>query len=131
VRSTTLPPSSTTSTYDLSTPPTSPIDNDFESMASDFDRHRHSLMTQGQEGGWEAELRRYLKDLPPNVTKDTDVVEWWQVRFLSVVLLIGFLMVFRTMAMPIQQCDTLLSTFCHVRLHLSHASDFSLVGGKL
>jgi hypothetical protein len=52
---------------------------DDNSMASDFDCHHCMLLSQDQEEGWEAELHRYLKDLPPNVTKDTDVVQWWQV----------------------------------------------------
>jgi hypothetical protein len=25
------------------------------------------------------ELRRYLKDVPEDVTRDTDIVEWWSV----------------------------------------------------
>lgn len=29
--------------------------------------------------GWQAELRRYLKDMPADVTKDTDIIKWWQV----------------------------------------------------
>jgi hypothetical protein len=40
-------------------------------------------MSQEQDGGWEAEIRRYLKDLPANVTKDTNIVEWWQVCFMA------------------------------------------------
>jgi hypothetical protein len=57
-----------------------------ESIISDFDRHRLTLLCQDseQDGGWEAEIRRYLKDLPANVTKDTDIVEWWQVCFTAV-----------------------------------------------
>jgi hypothetical protein len=50
-----------------------------DSIISEFDRHRLSLMSREQDGGWEAELRRYLKDLPANVSKETDIVEWWQV----------------------------------------------------
>jgi hypothetical protein len=36
--------------------------------------------SQEEEEGWEPELRRYLKDLPEDVTRDTDIVEWWGVR---------------------------------------------------
>ena len=54
-----------------------PADND--SVLSEFDRHRQTLVL-GQEGdGWQGELCRYLKDMPANVTKETDIVEWWQV----------------------------------------------------
>lgn len=64
----------TNPTPTLSIPPT---DND--SVLSEFDRHRLTLLL-GQEGeGWQAELRWYLKDMPADVTKDTDIVKWWQV----------------------------------------------------
>jgi hypothetical protein len=55
-----------------------------DSIISEFDRHRLTLVSQEQDGGWEAEIRRYLKDLPANVTKDTDIVEWWQVCFTAI-----------------------------------------------
>ena len=48
---------------------------------SEFDRHRLSLLA-GDEEGWGAELRSYLKDMPADVTKDIDIVNWWQVRAL-------------------------------------------------
>ena len=52
---------------------------DNDSVLSEFDRH-HLTLLLGQEGeGWQAELRRYLKDMPADVTKDTDIVKWWQV----------------------------------------------------
>jgi hypothetical protein len=38
-------------------------------------------MSQEQDGGWEAEICWYLKDLLANVTKYTNIVEWWQVCF--------------------------------------------------
>jgi hypothetical protein len=66
------------------TVPTIPTDNitehDDNSILSDFDRHRLALIANQAEGeGWQSEKRRYLEDLPANVTKDTDIVEWWQV----------------------------------------------------
>jgi len=60
------------------TPTQAPNDNN--SVLSEFDRYWLMLLS-GQAGeGWQAELRRYLKDMPTNVTKDMDIVEWWQVR---------------------------------------------------
>jgi hypothetical protein len=50
-----------------------------DSISSDFNRHRLTLISEEQEEGWQAEIRRYLRDLPANVSKNTDVVEWWQV----------------------------------------------------
>jgi hypothetical protein len=53
-----------------------PINND--SILSEFDRYWLILLL-GQKDGWQAELCRYLKDMPTNVMKDKDIVEWWQV----------------------------------------------------
>jgi hypothetical protein len=50
------------------------------SVLSDYDRYRLTLLSGSMEcDGWEAELRRYLKDMPADVSSDTDIVEWWQV----------------------------------------------------
>ncbi|KIM65342.1 hypothetical protein SCLCIDRAFT_113112 [Scleroderma citrinum Foug A] len=49
-------------------------------LHSDFDRHRrHALEQAGRKNniGWSIELRRYLKDLPTDVSKDTDIITWW------------------------------------------------------
>ena len=64
---------------DPSTAPTTLTLTD-NSMASEFDCHHCRLLSKDQDEGWEAELCWYLKDLPPNVTKDTDIIEWWQVH---------------------------------------------------
>ena len=73
---TTASPTPTRPTTDRTDHP--PMDN--ASILSEFDRHRRMLLqTQEEDKGWQAELRRYLKDLPLDVTKDTDVVKWWQV----------------------------------------------------
>jgi hypothetical protein len=49
------------------------------SFLSEYDRYRQTLVATEDDEGWAAELRRYLKDMPADVTKDTDIVEWWQV----------------------------------------------------
>ncbi|OJA17955.1 hypothetical protein AZE42_14029, partial [Rhizopogon vesiculosus] len=49
-------------------------------IESEYDRHRRMLVQQAiyeHNAGWAAELRRYLKDMPEDVTKDTDIVQWW------------------------------------------------------
>jgi hypothetical protein len=57
-------------------------ENDDNSILSEYDRHRLALIAnQTEEEGWQSEKFRYLKDLPANVSKDTDIVEWWQVCF--------------------------------------------------
>ena len=69
-RSTTVPTSE----------PTNDVTQPDESILSEFDRHRLTLLSnQSEDEGWQSEMRQYLKDLPANVTKDTDIVEWWQV----------------------------------------------------
>jgi hypothetical protein len=48
---------------------------------SDFDKHRETLLSEDAEEGWASELRRYLGTVQRDIKKDTDLVEWWQVRF--------------------------------------------------
>jgi len=52
-------------------------------LQSDYDRFCRNLVQQQNMndggGGWKAELRRYLGDRPCDVTRDTDIVEWWAV----------------------------------------------------
>ncbi len=49
------------------------------SPKSAFDLLRQRLITRDGDEGWAAELRRYLKDMPADVTRDTDILEWWSV----------------------------------------------------
>jgi hypothetical protein len=63
------------------TPEPPPPESQDDSIASEYDRLRRSrLLPNNQDNGWEAELRQYLKDFAEDVTKDTDIVLWWQVR---------------------------------------------------
>jgi hypothetical protein len=70
------------------TPFTSSLDPEsgFQSADDDdYDRLRRGLLAKTiQNEGWRSELRRYLDDMPSDVTKDTDVVEWWSVSRSSV-----------------------------------------------
>jgi len=49
------------------------------SNISEFDKHRETLLTGDAAEGWASELCRYLGTMQREVTKDMDVVEWWQV----------------------------------------------------
>jgi hypothetical protein len=60
-------------------PTQSPSENDNEPFMSDYDRLRLSLVTQGVSEDWRLELRRYLQDVPADVTRDADIVDWWSV----------------------------------------------------
>ena len=48
-------------------------------VLSDFDHYNQSLVTKNDNEGWASEKCHYLKEMPADVTKDTDVIEWWQV----------------------------------------------------
>jgi hypothetical protein len=49
------------------------------SNISEYDQYRRTLVNKDDDEGWNSEYRRYLKDRPANVKKDTDIVRWWQV----------------------------------------------------
>ena len=50
-------------------------------VQSNFDCYRQSLLNTNDkaEEHWQSELRRYLKEFLHDVTKDTNIIEWWQV----------------------------------------------------
>jgi hypothetical protein len=49
------------------------------SLLSDYDRYRRTILSTMQREGWESELRRYEKDMPADVSPETDIIQWWQV----------------------------------------------------
>lgn len=50
-----------------------------DSVQLDFDQYHRTLVAQELDEGWWSEKRCYLKDMPPNVSRDTDILKWWQV----------------------------------------------------
>ena len=61
-------------------PSTGLVDTDDE---DDFDRHRRLQLEAAESAseGWKLELDRYLAEpFDKEVTRDTDVVKWWEVR---------------------------------------------------
>lgn len=52
-----------------------------ETLLSEYDRYCQTLMDMDDHEGWASELWHFLKDRPADVTKDTDIVKWWQVCF--------------------------------------------------
>ena len=52
-------------------------------ILSEFDKYRKTLLSDDAEEGWASELRCYLGTMQWDVTKDTDLVEWWQVSALK------------------------------------------------
>lgn len=53
-----------------------------DSIMSDFDCHRKSLLKHGNNAETcGAEVRRYLKTVEEDVERDTNVVGWWQVSY--------------------------------------------------
>lgn len=69
-----------------------PTREDETSHLSEFDRLRQTLVMQEEQEvePWAAELRRYLKDMPANVSKETDIVKWWQVSTKNLTSLVGW-----------------------------------------
>ena len=66
------------------TPIPSYMDSGTPTVDSDYDRHRRMLVDQAlreHNTGWRAELRRYLSDIPNDVSKDTDSIEWCSVTY--------------------------------------------------
>ena len=55
-----------------------------DSIVSDYDHYRQTLVANEDTEGWAAELQCYLKDMPANITKDTDIIKWWQVSCLFI-----------------------------------------------
>jgi hypothetical protein len=49
------------------------------SVLSDYDQYHFNLLSTTECDGWMVELHCYLKDMPADVSSETDVVEWWQV----------------------------------------------------
>lgn len=62
---------------------TTPTQAGAKELSSEFDRYHQSLVAMDDDEGWASELRRYLKDRPADVTKDTDIIIWWQVSLLN------------------------------------------------
>ena len=52
---------------------------DAKTLLSEYDRYRQTLMDEEDDEGWASELQCYLKAHPVDVTKDTDIIQWWQV----------------------------------------------------
>ncbi|KAK2462700.1 hypothetical protein APHAL10511_005316 [Amanita phalloides] len=50
-------------------------DND---LTHEFVHYCQTLISQDNGEGWSAELQHYLNDMPANVDKDMDLVQYWQ-----------------------------------------------------
>jgi hypothetical protein len=105
-------------TLTVSTAHTASHSTNSASIMSDFDRHRLLLLTEDDEG-WAAELRRYLKDMPADVTKDTDVINWWQVS--PLVAYVNFAVVTHQ-----QNVKSTYHTYAHFRNLISFLTYFRL-----
>ena len=48
-------------------------------VLSNFDKLQETLLMDDAEEGWAFELWRYLSTMQQDATKETGLVEWWQV----------------------------------------------------
>lgn len=49
------------------------------SVLTDYHQYRLTILSSMEREGWEAELRCYEKDMPADVSPETDIIKWWQV----------------------------------------------------
>ena len=52
-------------------------------VLSEFDKHCEILLLEDLEEGWALELHCYTSMMQWDITKDTDIFEWWQVHTVS------------------------------------------------
>jgi hypothetical protein len=110
--------------------PSSSQVNNKHTLESEYDCHRRQLLRSqaihANSGGWKEELRRYLHDMPADVTKNTDIIAWWAVSafilFLSFTAFIYIFIIFRNILRNIQLFPTLLWIFVQFQQHLYLAS---------
>ena len=48
-------------------------------VLSEFDKHHEALLSADTEEGCALELHHYLGTMQQDVSKNTDLIEWWQV----------------------------------------------------
>jgi hypothetical protein len=57
------------------------------SLASEYDHHCHTLIertaARADSSRWKAELHTYLGSIPEDVSKETDIIQWWSVSHLQ------------------------------------------------
>lgn len=105
------------------------------SRLSEFDRLRQALVRQEEQvvETWSAELRRYLKDMPADVSKNTDIVKWWQASFFFSLRSVAYrtdIMYFRITARPFLSSRGSLWTFWLAKRPPSLARDCFLVASR-
>jgi len=62
--------------------PTGSLQEGSESLLSKYDQHCLMLNSEEVDKEWAAELRCYLKEVPADVTWETDIVKWWLVSYI-------------------------------------------------
>jgi hypothetical protein len=101
------------------------VDSDEDDLNREFAHYRQTLVSKdGSAEGWAAELRRYLNDMPADVNKDMNIVEYWQVWSI-VILSARLLMYFRITITSTRHLDESRWTFSLVKHPQCHASGFS------
>ena len=98
-------------------------------LESEYDHHHHKLAVETamstDNGGWKAELRYYLNDIPLDVSKDTDIVVWWAV-WLSILVFL-----FSTKANLIGSHQRVSDTFTHCKRRVCNSGNFSTLRAAL
>ena len=71
-----------------------------------YEKHRQALVKQG-DGGWMAELNRYLGEVLDDAKHDMDVVKYWQVSILCFIMYCVFRSILSTLQDNHHQFPTL------------------------
>ncbi|KAM6500774.1 hypothetical protein JOM56_003788, partial [Amanita muscaria] len=50
-----------------------------DTVIGEYERYCQTLAQNSDDESWQAELRRYLKEVTYDVSPETDIVNWWQV----------------------------------------------------
>jgi hypothetical protein len=125
-------PSTTTTTTQQPHGEDHPDQRDDAPVVSEFDKLRETLRTDDLEEGWASELRRYFGTMQRDVSKDTDLVEWWQVLPSQLQLDLHVLTSsIRTTHSCFQHSHGLQLMSCQLRLHLFRVRGCSLAPNKL
>jgi len=62
--------------------PTASLQEGSESLLSKYDQHCLMLISEEVDEEWAAELQRYLKEVPADITWETDIIKWWLVSYI-------------------------------------------------
>jgi len=98
---------------------------------SDYNKYRETLLSNDAEEGWASELRRYLSMMQRDVTRETDVVEWWQASPVVAISLFASDLILRITPISIRHLRVWRSIYSLLKPHLFLVNGCSQEQSKL